>query len=71
MNKQFKDSINQSYEEAIKAMEEGQSIKVIRLSLLECAARLEAVANRDGIDPNEYCEIYEQVMLAYKVKFGG
>ena len=44
MNKQFKDSINQSYEEAIKAMEEGQSIKVIRLSLLECAARLEAVA---------------------------
>ena len=43
----------------------------LRLSDDEINARLEAVANRDGIDPNEYCEIYEQVMLAYKVKFGG
>ena len=43
----------------------------LRLSDDEINARLEAVANRDGIDPNEYCEIYEQAMLAYKVKFGG
>ena len=43
----------------------------LRLSDDEINARLEAVANRDDIDPNEYCEIYEQVMLAYKVKFGG
>ena len=42
----------------------------LRLSDDEINARLEAVANRDGIDPNEYCEIYEQAMLAYKVKFG-
>ena len=42
----------------------------LRLSDDEINARLEAVANRDDIDPNEYCEIYEQVMLAYKVKFG-
>ena len=43
----------------------------LRLSDDEINARLEEVANRDDIDPNEYCEIYEQVMLAYKVKFGG
>ena len=43
----------------------------LRLSDDEINARLEAVANRDDIEPNEYCEIYEQVMLAYKVKFGG
>ena len=43
----------------------------LRLSDDEINARLEAVANRDDIDQNEYCEIYEQVMLAYKVKFGG
>lgn len=43
----------------------------LRLSDDEINARLEAVANRDDIDPNEYCEIYEQAMLAYKVKFGG
>ena len=36
----------------------------------EINARLEEVANRDDIEPNEYCEIYEQAMLAYKVKFG-
>lgn len=42
----------------------------LRLSDDEINARLEAVANRDDIDQNEYCEIYEQVMWAYKVKFG-
>ena len=42
----------------------------LRLSDDEINARFEAVANRDDIDPNEYCEIYEQAMLAYKVKFG-
>ena len=42
----------------------------LRLSDDEINARLEEVANRDDIDPNEYCEIYEQAMLAYKVKFG-
>ena len=42
----------------------------LRLSDDEINARLEEVANRDDIEPNEYCEIYEQVMLAYKVKFG-
>ena len=42
----------------------------LRLSDDEINARLEAVANRDDIEPNEYCEIYEQAMLAYKVKFG-
>ena len=43
----------------------------LRLSDDEINARLEEVANRDDIEPNEYCEIYEQAMLAYKVKFGG
>ena len=42
----------------------------LRLSDDEINARLEEVANRDDITPNEYCEIYEQAMLAYKVKFG-
>ena len=42
----------------------------LRLSDDEINARLEEVANRDDIEPNEYCEIYEQAMLAYKVKFG-
>ena len=42
----------------------------LQLSDDEINARLEAVANRDDIEPNEYCEIYEQAMLAYKVKFG-
>lgn len=36
----------------------------------EINARMEEVANREDITPNEYCEIYEQAMLAYKVKFG-
>ena len=43
----------------------------LRLSDDEINTRIEEVANRDDIDPNEYCEIYEQAMLAYKVKFGG
>lgn len=42
----------------------------LQLSDDEINARLEEVANRDDIEPNEYCEIYEQAMLAYKVKFG-
>ena len=42
----------------------------LRLSDDEINARLEEVANRDDIEPNEYCEIYEQAMLAYKIKFG-
>lgn len=42
----------------------------LRLSDDEINTRIEEVANRDDIDPNEYCEIYEQAMLAYKVKFG-
>ena len=42
----------------------------LRLSDDEINARLEEVANRDDIEPNEYYEIYEQAMLAYKVKFG-
>ena len=42
----------------------------LQLSDDEINARLEAVANRDDIEPNEYYEIYEQVMLAYKIKFG-
>ena len=42
----------------------------LRLSDDEINARLEEVANRDDIEPNEYCEIYEQAMLTYKVKFG-
>ena len=42
----------------------------LRLSDDEINARIEEVANRDDIEPNEYCEIYEQAMLAYKVKFG-
>ncbi|MGN0795965.1 MAG: Holliday junction branch migration DNA helicase RuvB [Christensenellales bacterium] len=44
MNKQFKDSINKAYGDAINAMEEGKPVKLVRLSLLECAAILEAVA---------------------------
>ena len=42
----------------------------LRLSDDEINARIEEVANRDDIEPKEYCEIYEQAMLAYKVKFG-
>ena len=42
----------------------------LQLSDDEINARLEEVANRDDIEPNEYCKIYEQAMLAYKVKFG-
>ena len=42
----------------------------LRLSDDEINARIEEVANRDDITLNEYCEIYEQAMLAYKVKFG-
>ena len=42
----------------------------LRLSDDEINARLEEVANRDDIEPNEYGEIYEQAMLAYKIKFG-
>ena len=43
----------------------------LRLSDDEINTRIEEVANRDDIEPNEYCEIYEQAMLAYKVKYGG
>ena len=43
----------------------------LRLSDDEINTRIEEVANRDDIEPNEYCEIYEQAMLAYKVKWGG
>lgn len=42
----------------------------LRLSDDEINVRIEEVANREDITPNEYCEIYEQAMLAYKVKFG-
>lgn len=42
----------------------------LRLSDDEINARIEEVANREDITPNEYCEIYEQATLAYKVKFG-
>ena len=42
----------------------------LQLSDDEINARLEEVANRDDIEPNEYYEIYEKEMLAYKVKFG-
>ena len=42
----------------------------LRLSDDEINARIEEVANREDITSNEYCEIYEQAMLAYKVKFG-
>lgn len=42
----------------------------LRLSDDEINARIETVANRDDITSNEYCEIYEQAMLAYKAKFG-
>ena len=36
----------------------------------EINSRIEEVANREDITPNEYCQIYEDAMLAYKVKFG-
>ena len=36
----------------------------------EINSRIEEVANREDIRPNEYCQIYEDAMLAYKVKFG-
>ena len=42
----------------------------LRLSDDEINARFETVANRNDITSSEYCEIYEQAMLAYKVKFG-
>lgn len=37
----------------------------------EIDKRIEYVANRDDISPEEYSQIYEEAMLAYKVKFGG
>ena len=36
----------------------------------EINARIEEVSNRDDITSDEYCQIYEQAMLAYKIKFG-
>ena len=42
----------------------------LRLSDDEINARLEEVANREDITSEEYCQIYEDAMLAYKVKFG-
>ena len=35
----------------------------------EINARFEEVANRNDITSDEYCQIYEQAILAYKVKF--
>lgn len=40
------------------------------LSDTEINNRLEEVANREDIEPNEYCQIYEEAMLAYKIKYG-
>lgn len=42
----------------------------LRLSDDEINVRLEEVANREDITSEEYCKIYEDAMLAYKVKFG-
>lgn len=42
----------------------------LQLSDDEINARFETVANRDDITSEEYCQIYEDAMLAYKVKFG-
>lgn len=42
----------------------------LQLSDDEINARLEEVANREDITSEEYCQIYEDAMLAYKVKFG-
>ena len=36
----------------------------------EINARYEEVVNRDDITSDECSQIYEQAMLAYKVKFG-
>ena len=36
----------------------------------EINSRIEIVANREDITSEEYCQIYEDAMLAYKVKFG-
>lgn len=36
----------------------------------EINSRIEEVANREDITQNEYCQIYEEAILAYKVKFG-
>ena len=35
----------------------------------EINLRIEEVASREDITPEEYCQIYEDAMLAYKVKF--
>ena len=40
------------------------------LSATEINDRMEEIANRDDISSEEYCQIYEQALLAYKVKFG-
>ena len=42
----------------------------LQLSDDEINARFETVANRNDITSEEYCQIYEDAMLAYKVKFG-
>ena len=36
----------------------------------EINARFKEIANRKDIASEEYCQIYEDAMLAYKVKFG-
>ena len=36
----------------------------------EINSRIEEVANREDITSEEYCQIYEDAMLVYKVKFG-
>ena len=35
----------------------------------EINKRIEEVANNEEITPNEYCKIYNDAMLCYKLKF--
>ncbi len=47
MNAKYHNEINKIYNEAIEAMENGKSVKYIKLALLECAAKLDEYAKMD------------------------
>lgn len=41
----------------------------MNMSDTEINNRIEIVANREDISSEEYCQIYEQAMLAYNTKY--
>lgn len=41
----------------------------MNMSDTEINNRIETVANREDVSSEEYCQIYEQAMLAYNTKY--